>query len=353
MTALTAPPLPVLRTPEADAVVPLDAAVFQWDTPPGTSPPGDASTYTLQVATDASFERLAVDVADLPTTELTLSHGLPAGRLWWRVQADGGEWSPPAAFMSGTPADIEVTRRAEASTAREARLATRDARRQSRRVLAVPEAPPAPVWPHASGPALDPAAPPVDWAAVAGFGPPDRPEEATVASDAPVVLSPLAGEVVEASTATFRWRGVPDAAEYDVEVSPDAAFGMHVLAFSSGAATEVALQGMLPPVGARLHWRVRARTGRGVTAWSRYGRFYPAGAEAAERFQHGLASATDARRRLREYDRLAARGGLDLLPDYERADAVSSTVEAGAVMAIGALCVAVALGLIAVGIFVG
>lgn len=351
MTALTALALPVLRTPGADAVVSLDAAVFQWDAPSGDAPPGDASVYTLQVATDASFASLAVDVVDLQTTELTLSQALPAGRLWWRVRADGGEWSLPAAFTSGTPADVEVARRAEAGVVRQERLAAREARRQNR--LAVPEAPAGPVWPHASGTALDPTAPPVDWAAVAGFGPPGRTAEATVADAPPVVLSPLAGEVVEASTATFRWGGVPAATDYDVEVSPDMAFGEHVLAFSAGTATEVALQGMLPPLGARLHWRVRAQTGRGVTAWSRYGRFYPAGTEAAERFQHSLASATDARRRLTEYDRLAAVRGLDLLPDYERTDEVSSAVEAGAVMVIGGVCVAVALGLIAVGLFVG
>ena len=344
MTTLPAPP--ALRTPEPGAVIPLDAAVFQWDPAPGAS-----AAYALQVATDEAFTAPVVEVADLPTTELALAHALPAGQLWWRVRAGGDAWGPPSAFTSGTPADIEVVRRAEAGRARHERLAARDARQQSRRATSA--APPEPVWPHPSGPALDPAAAPTDWAAVSGFGPPDRPDEPAVSTAPPVVLGPLGGEVVEAATVTFRWSEVPGAAEYDVEVSPGAAFERDVLAFSAGAATEVALQGMLPPIGARLHWRVRARTGGGRTAWSRYGRFYAAGADAAEQFQHDIGVARDAKRRRRGYDRLAAERDLDLLPAYEHADAVSSATEAGAVVLLGGVCIAVALGLIAVGLFVG
>ena len=320
--AAQAPPTPL--APVKGETVPLDAVTFRWSARPG------ATAFTLRVASADAPDTVLVELADLPTTETTLADALPAGSMLWWVKQGEGAWSAPARFEAGTPADVEVAQRGEAAEAERQRVAARESRR-TRGLAPLPEAPPEPVWPYASGPALD-GAPPLDWSRVPGFGAPDRSEEARVDIEPPRPLAPLGGEVVDAVTAQLRWAPVSAATGYDVELSPHTAFDRDVLALDAGTATELALPGLLPASGHRLLWRVRARTADGRTPWSKYGRFYPAAEGHVEGFRQGMDAALLAQRKQREHARLARERELDLLPLHERPDAVTSTAVVGTII---------------------
>ena len=300
---------PVPDAPTDGAVVPLDAVTFRWTAPPG------AAAFDLRVAAaDAPGDTL-VELATLPTTETTLADALPAGDLVWWVRQSGGVWSPSAAFRAGTPADVETARQLDAEAAREARATPADP-------LATP--PPDPVWPHAEGDALDGALAP-EWSSVPGFEAPRRADVELVSAAPPRVVSPLGGEVVDAVAVSLRWTDVPGATAYEVELSPHAAFDRDVMTIDAGEATEIGLPGLVPALGWKLLWRVRARTAEGATAWSRYGRFYPAGGEARDAFRQAFDQAVAAQRRQREHARLVRERELDLLPTHEREDAVTTS----------------------------
>lgn len=300
--AALAPPVPT--TPTKGETAPLDAVVFQWSAPPG------ASSFDLRVAHEEAPDSPVLELTDLDTTEAEVADGLPSGPLLWWVRQSGGGWSRPARFVAGTAADVQVEDQQVA-----------DERGVSG---AAPAAPPNPVWPHVQGPAIDPDAPPVDWSAMPGFGTPQRPDVPTVEAAPPRPLGPLGGEVVDAVTVALRWEGVPGATGYDVELSPHPKFDRDVLALDAGGAVEIALPGLVPSVGSRLLWRVRARTARGATRWSPYGRFYPAGDEAATRFRIDLDAAIAAQRKQREHARRAEAEELSLVPLHQRPDAVTT-----------------------------
>lgn len=321
--AAQAPPTPV--TPVDGETAPLDAVTFRWSAPPGPA------AFGLRVAAAAAPTDVLVELADLPTTEATLADALPPGPTIWWVRREGGPWSAPARFVAGTPADVEAAEQSAAAAHQARRTADRAARRLPASIAPLPEAPPDPVWPHAEGEALD-GAPDVDWSAVPGFGAPDRADVPRAAAEPPRPLGPLGGEVVDAVTVSLRWTPVRGADGYDVELSPHPGFGRDVLTLHAGAATEIALPGLVPAVGRRLLWRVRARVGGAATAWSRYGRFYPAGDAAVERFRGGLDDALAAQRRQRDHARLAKERELDLLPLHERPDAVTTTATLAAVL---------------------
>ena len=309
--AAQAPPKPL--TPVDGETVPLDAVTFRWSAPPGPAP------FTLRVASADAPDAPLVELAGLPTTETTLADALPPGPALWWVRRGGGAWSQPARFVAGTAADVEAAQQAAAAEADRQRAEDRAARRGP----APPtEAPPDPVWPHASGPALD-GAPPLDWSAVPGFGTPARADVPAVEADPPRPLGPLGGEIVDAVTVALRWAAVPGARSYDVELSPHAAFDREVLALDAGGATEIALPGLVPAAGHRLLWRVRARTTGGATAWSPYGRFYPAADVHVEGFRQGLDAALLAHRKQREHARRERERERDLVPHWEREDAVT------------------------------
>ena len=260
-----------------------------------------------------------------------------------RVRRDDGPWSQAARFVAGTPADVELAQTEEAANATQRREAERVARLSPRMPDAVPEAPPAPVWPHASGPALD-GAPPLDWSSVAGFTDPVRRDEPVAEVASPRPLSPLGGEIVDAVTVTLRWAPAPDAVGYDVELSPHATFDRDVLTISVGPATEVTLPGLSPAAGHRLLWRVRARTSGDPSAWSEYGRFYPAPAAAVDQFRQGLDAALLAARKQREHERLVRERELELVPLHERPDAVTDT--ATLAVLVGMMLSGVVIGLL-------
>ena len=318
--AASAPPIPT--APVNGAIAPLDAVVFRWTAPPG------ARVFELRVAAAAAPSDTLIELTGLPSTETTLADALPEGDLLWWVRREGGAWSAPARFRAGTPADVEVARRAEAEAAERRRASERAA--QASGALDTP--PPAPVWPYATGDALD-GAPEVDWARVPGFGAPTRADLPRVAVDAPTPLGPLGGEVADAGTVALRWTGVPGADRYEVELSPRTRFDADVLTLDAGSATELALPGLVPAAGHKVLWRVRAHVGPGATAWSRYGRFYPADADMAERFSLAMDRALTAQRLQRDHARRVHQREMDLIPLHERPDAVTSQAMVTAILA--------------------
>lgn len=303
---------PTPTAPVDGAIAPLDAVTFRWSAPPG------AASFDLRVATAAAPDAPLADLEALPTTETTLADVLPAGELVWWVRRTGGAWSAPARFVAGTAADVAVAETAEADAAAETRAAARALRHQPQAPGAEP---PEPEWPFADGPALE-GAPPLDWSTVPGFDAPHRSEGAPARAEAPTVLGPLGGVVVDAVTVALRWSAVPGASAYEVELSPRAAFDRDVLALDAGGATELSLPGLVPALGHRLLWRVRARTADGTTAWSRYGRFYPASDEKAQAFSNAFDVARAAERRRADYTREVAEAELDRLPVWERTEPV-------------------------------
>ena len=327
---------PTPTAPTQGEVVPLDAVTFRWTAPPGTS------AFDLRVAAASAPDVPLLELDALPTTEATLADVLPAGDALWWVRRSGGAWSTPARFRAGTAADVEVARRADAEAAETERARTREERRSG--VVSPSEAPPDPVWPHATGLALD-GAPGPDWASIPGFGAPPRTDRPAADAAPPNPLGPLGGEVVDAAVVALRWSAVPGATAYEVELSPHAAFNRDVLSLDAGRATEVALPGLVPATGWRLLWRVRARVGDAATAWSKYGRFYPAGDADVDRFRVGLDAALLAQRKQRDHARLARQREFDLVPLHERPDAVTSMAAVGAIL--GMLVSGIVIGLIA------
>lgn len=322
VSAALAAPTPT--APVEGAVVSLDAVLFRWTAPPG------AAQFDLRVAAASAPDVPLAELTGLPTTEFTLADALPPGDVVWWVRRAGGPWSAPARFRAGTPADIEVAQRADAQAADAERARRREARRAGADTLG--DAPPDPVWPYAQGDALDGASA-LDWSEVPGFGDPARTDVLSSGVEAPTVLGPLGGEVVDAALVSLRWSDVPGSTGYEVELSPHPTFDRDVLAIDAGATTEVALPGVVPATGRKLLWRVRARVGDAATAWSKYGRFYPAGDAHVDRFRAEMDAALAAQRRQRDHARAVRQRELDLVPLHERPDAVTSSAVVGAIVA--------------------
>lgn len=326
-SAATAAPVP--QSPVQGAVVPLDTATFRWSAPPS------ATSFDLRIALASDAGTPHVEIEAIPSTEATLADALPPGDALWWVRQTGGAWSAPASFRAGTAADVEVARGAETERVAQAAV-TRSA--------ALPEVPPDPVWPYVEGDSVADAQP-LDWATVPGFAAPIRDDRPQASAEAPRPLGPLGGEIVDAVTLALRWVPVAGATGYDVELSPHAAFARDVLSLDAGEATEIGLAGLVPASGRKLLWRVRARVGDAATPWSPYGRFYPATDAATDTFQTSLHTARAVRQRQIDHERLETVRELDLLPNHERPDAVTSTATLGAV--VGMALSGLVIGLIA------
>lgn len=320
---------PVPTDPEAGAVVSQDAVTFRWVAPPG------ATTFDLRIASASDPDTVLVELADLPTTETALASALPAGDLIWWVRQSGGAWSAATAFRTGTLADVEGARQREAETG----VDTRKAAREVGIAPVTIEAPPAPVWPHPTGEALDGASSP-EWSSVPGFSDVGHPEVARANAAPPQPLAPLGGEVVDAVSVSLQWTPVPGATGYEVELSPHADFSREVLALDAGPSTEIGLPGLVPAVGWKLLWRVRARLGDRATPWSLYGRFYPAGGDASDRFRVALDESRAARRRQLDHARLVHEREMDLIPIHERETAVTDTATFLGVLGVAATMIA-------------
>lgn len=331
---------PTPTAPIDGAVAPLDAVTFRWSAPPGSA------EFDLRVAAASAPDAPLVEIDGLPTTETTLADALPAGDCLWWVRRSGGRWSAPATFRAGTPADLEVALREEAEAADRQRAVARETRRDDAALPAVPEAP---VWPHAQGEALD-GAPTLDWSTIPGFSAPARADRPVADVQPPDLLGPLGGEVVDAALVTLRWTDVRGAQAYEVELSPHTTFDRDVLTLDAGLASEMALPGLVPAIGRKLLWRVRAHVDGAATPWSKYGRFYPAGDADVHRFRTDLDAALAAQRKQREHEALIRQRELDLIPLHERPDAITTSSAAGVVvaMALSGLVVGVVAFLLAI-----
>lgn len=296
---------PAPAHPAADAIVAREHATFRWTAPPG------ARAFDLVVADDAGGTVLALD--GLTSTEATAEQPLPAGALSWRVRTAGTDaWSRAVPF-----------RAVEADEVAPAAAKTGPSRRAPARDADAP--PPAPVWPTRTG-ALLPGGRMPDWRRIDGFeASPVRTDEPVADVPAPRPLAPLGGAVVDHHALSLRWRAVPGATSYDVEVSPDVAFAEHVLALPPVPSVEVSLGGVLPPAGAQLAWRVRARTSDGVSPWSAYGRVYVADEAAAAAYGRELAEARAAQARLDDHARATGADDLGQVPIYERDEVPDDT----------------------------
>lgn len=186
-----------------------------------------------------------------------------------------------------------------------------------------------------------------DWARVPGFGPPAA-EQSALDADGPRPLGPLADEVADAALLALAWQGTAGATAYEVEVSPDAAFARDVLAVAAGPATEIALVGAIPAVGARLFWRVRAVLPGGVSRWSARARFYAGRPQDVEAGQARAATQADAARRQAAQTALDDAARLALVPNHLREGVVGT--DAVAVRTVVALFVLMLLTLALVGV---
>ena len=180
-----------------------------------------------------------------------------------------------------------------------------------------------------------------------GFGPPAA-EQSALDADGPRPLGPLADEVADAALLALAWQGSAGATAYEVEVSPDAAFARDVLAVAAGPATEIALVGAIPAVGARLFWRVRAVLPGGVSRWSARARFYAGRPQDVEAGQARAATQADAARRQAAQTALDDAARLALVPNHLREGVVGT--DAVAVRTVVALFVLMLLTLALVGV---
>lgn len=147
--------------------------------------------------------------------------------------------------------------------------------------------------------------------------------------DRPRPLAPLDGALVDASAASFAWRGVSGAKGYRLQVGPTPDFDRDVLEVEAGQATSITLYGTLPVRDADLFWRVRADGTDGGSAWSGYGRFVATHDDAVEAYRNerDMAQAEAAKEAARR--REARESDLDLIPHYAREQSVTSAGEAG------------------------
>ena len=145
---------------------------------------------------------------------------------------------------------------------------------------------------------------------------------------------------MDATAPAFRWRPVPAAERYTLEVAADRDFGSPLTRVDAGASTELVLHDLIPPHDRPLFWRVRAETEGGSGTWSLPGRFVAGADRAVDAFlQRRDAEQQEAKRaeRRRRAEELAA---LDLIPPHSRPDHIMSDGQVrllGALFIIGAL----------------
>lgn len=147
---------------------------------------------------------------------------------------------------------------------------------------------------------------------------PAPPDPNTLA--APLLLYPLEGETVDAAAPAFRWRPVPGAVRYTVQVGTAPTFTREEASLDAGEATEISVHDVLQPTGQPLAWRVRAERGGEPGPWSAFGRFVPGTDHAVDAFIAQRDAERHEERRLerrRQADEQAAR---DLIPPHSRPD---------------------------------
>ena len=337
---------PRLVSPTSGAALDASAASFAW------APAAGAAGYRLQIAASPGFAKTLVDLDVGQKTEITVTDTLqPTGEArFWRVGAvdASGEvaWSPPSPFRLPSP-EARAAERAEAAAARQ--VAQAGARqKRNRGIPDVPELPPPPALaPLPTGATVSGEPSATQWARVPGVATPAQ--EITAASgDAPRLLGPLGGEIADGSAVAFRWKAVPNAEAYEIEVAPEADFSGPTLRLAAGETTELALSGVLPASGDRLFWRVRARNSAGAGPWSRYGRFYAGTDLQAIAYRTRQEAEQSYAQRVREHEEMERQTELDFVAPSERPDAITDDAVAGAVIGILSLCILMGL-IVAIG----
>lgn len=306
---------PKLQAPSMGAALDASAATFAWETEPGT-------LCRLQVSDSPGFATPILDIDAGPVSEITLTDALEptAESRFWRVGAmdsASGEtvWSRPRPFSLPAPealpeilSEAEMAQQAEANAERNAE---REAEKATRGLTVVPPLPPPPALPPLpTGPTISGEPSSTDWLRVPGVS--ARNETDAASGEAPRVLGPLGGAIADGSAVTFRWTGLKGTASYEVEIGPD--LSGPTLRVDAGATTEIALNGILPSVGDRLFWRVRATDATGARGpWSKVGRFYAGTDLQAIAYHDRQESERAYLRRVQEHDELQRRADLDLV----------------------------------------
>lgn len=139
----------------------------------------------------------------------------------------------------------------------------------------------------------------------------------------PRPVSPLGGAVEDAQVATFSWLSVEGALGYTVEVARDRLFQQTIVTVPVGAANEVTLTNLLP-IAQTLYWRVRARTNKGETRWSPYGRFTAGSDSSFAAYRRAEESKRQARAKEQDRVRSSRVSEDSMLPTYQRQDSVPS-----------------------------
>ncbi|MEM1054837.1 MAG: fibronectin type III domain-containing protein [Bacteroidota bacterium] len=328
---------PTLHLPAEGAALDASAADFSWDAVPG-------ATYRLQISESPSFADPILDLHVGAVPEVTLTDTLlPTDEpRFWRVGAAeaSGEvaWSGSRPFTLPAPAALAKIRGAaeKARQAEEAATAAseREAARAARGLTVVPDLPPPPALPALpTGATISGDVSTTDWRRVPGVA--THEADAPASGEAPTVLGPLGGAIADGASTVFRWTEVPGATGYEIEIGPD--LSGPTLRLDAGTTTELALGGLLPSVGDRLFWRVRARTEAGMSAWSKYGRFY-AGTDLQAAAYHDRQEAERAyARRVQDHERLQQQADLDLIAPCQQPIDPNDTMGYALIMAMLAI----------------
>ncbi|OZC02436.1 hypothetical protein BSZ36_05255 [Rubricoccus marinus] len=297
------------------AALDASAATFAWESVPG-------AMARLQVSDSPGFANPILDIDAGPVSEITLTDALEPTQeaRFWRVGAveASGEtaWSRPRPFSLPPPEALPGVRSQAEKTQQAASRAARADRKAARGSTVVPELPPPPPLPPLPTGATisgDPSA--TDWRRVPGVRVHDHEEAAS--GEEPRVLGPLGGAIADGAAVTFRWTGVPGARTYEIEVGPD--LSGPTLRMGGITTTELALNGVLPSVGDRLFWRVRAEEASGARGpWSKYGRFYAGTDLQAIAYHDRQESERAYARRVQDHAALQKTADLDLVAPHQR-----------------------------------
>jgi hypothetical protein len=123
---------------------------------------------------------------------------------------------------------------------------------------------------------------------------------------APSPLGPVAGAPVDAASLALSWTPVDGASEYHVQIARDPEFAHLDLDLGLGPAAALTLVQMLPQVGVRYLWRVRAQAAGTWTEWSAPATFRAATDDEADAHAERHAAARTAADQQRAREALAA-----------------------------------------------
>lgn len=89
----------------------------------------------------------------------------------------------------------------------------------------------------------------------------------------PVPVAPIGNAPVDGGAVPLRWRSVPGARAYQIQVGADRDFSDPVVDLTLEPSNSLTLYGLLPESGTPFFWRVRCRGTKDWSHWSRTARF--------------------------------------------------------------------------------